>query len=240
MRGEFCGAPHAFERRRAAAFQLFACGRNFLELFTQGLHGRVGVLPRVNEGLGIEWADEPAHFVQLEQLRARWNEQANSELNRSNGFDQIETMELLEKVETAFHGGPWRKRDKSRLESEACAETVLDDAEEIRARVVFVELAQHGIIEGFDGRNYEKTARLAQSGQKVSALQEMLDLDGRVVSELRKFTVQRVNERNGVADAIEEVGIAERNVLRASRHLLANTALWATPKRASEICESRG
>src|SRR6516162_1760880 len=50
----------------------------------------------------------------------------------------------------------------------------------------------------------------------------MLDLDGHVVCELRKFTVQRVNERNGVADAIEEVGIAERDVLRASGNLLAN------------------
>ena len=101
-------------------------------------------------------------------------------------------------------------------------EAALDDPEEIRPGVIFFELAQHRIIERFGGRNDEETARLAKSGQEICALQEMLDLNGHVVGELRELTVQGLDERNGVPDSVEKVWIAEGDVLRIGGNLLAN------------------
>ena len=56
--GKFRCAPHTLKRGVAGAFQLFARGRNFLELVTERVHRRVGVLPGVDKRLGIEWPDE--------------------------------------------------------------------------------------------------------------------------------------------------------------------------------------
>ena len=50
----------------------------------------------------------------------------------------------------------------------------------------------------------------------------MLDLNGHVVGELREFTVQGLDERNGVPDSVEKVWIAEGDMLGTGGNLLAN------------------
>ena len=50
----------------------------------------------------------------------------------------------------------------------------------------------------------------------------MLDFDRRVERDLGKFAVQRFNQWDGVADAVEKIGIAESDVLRAGRDLAAD------------------
>ena len=52
--------------------------------------------------------------------------------------------------------------------------------------------------------------------------QQMLDFYGRVVGDLRKFGVQRFDDAHGVRGAVEEIGIAEGDVARAVRDLLAD------------------
>src|SRR5882724_8838954 len=51
---------------------------------------------------------------------------------------------------------------------------------------------------------------------------QMLDLDRYVVGELREFPVEFPNEFHGVAYAVEEVRIAERDMLRTGSRLTAN------------------
>src|ERR1700758_4442483 len=53
-------------------------------------------------------------------------------------------------------------------------------------------------------------------------LEKVFDLDGDVVSKMRKLAVQRFQKHHRVPDAIEKIRITERDVLRARRHLLAN------------------
>ena len=53
-------------------------------------------------------------------------------------------------------------------------------------------------------------------------LAEMLNLDRRVVGHMREFVVEVIHDLQRVADAVEEIGIAKGNVLRASGNLLAN------------------
>ena len=51
---------------------------------------------------------------------------------------------------------------------------------------------------------------------------QVLDFYGDVVGHVREFAMKFFDQRNGVADAIEKIWIAERNVLRAGGHLAAN------------------
>src|SRR6202008_2162345 len=222
MRRKFGRMPHSLEGRRAAAFQLFTGGSNFLKLFTERIDGRVRVFPGVDEGVGIEGTDELAHVIQFEQFGACRNEQADGELDGVTGLHQIETMQLLEEIEAAFYGGPWAKRDESGLKSKARAEAIFDDAKKIRPGGVFVELAQHGIVKRFHRRDDKKAAGLAEDGQEIRTPQEVFDFDGYVVGEPGKFAVQGFDKGNGVACAIKEIGITEGNVLGPSRNLLAN------------------
>ena len=53
-------------------------------------------------------------------------------------------------------------------------------------------------------------------------LAQVLDLDGHVVGDFGKFAVKRFDKLHRVADAVEKIRIAKRNVLRARRHLAAN------------------
>ena len=50
----------------------------------------------------------------------------------------------------------------------------------------------------------------------------MLDLDGDVVGEAREFAVQRLDDRQSVGRAIEEIGIAKGDVLGAGVDLAAD------------------
>src|SRR5487761_1780974 len=53
-------------------------------------------------------------------------------------------------------------------------------------------------------------------------LEQMLDFDGRIIGESRKFLMQGFDKRNGMSDAVKKIRIAERDVLGAGGHLLAN------------------
>ena len=53
-------------------------------------------------------------------------------------------------------------------------------------------------------------------------LQDVLDLDGDVEGHARVRGVDRARHRQRVLGAVEEVGIAERDVARAGRHLRAD------------------
>src|ERR1700687_4319114 len=50
----------------------------------------------------------------------------------------------------------------------------------------------------------------------------MFDLDGHIVGDLRKLAMKRLDQFRRVANAIEKVRVAKRNMLRAGGHLLAD------------------
>ena len=92
----------------------------------------------------------------------------------------------------------------------------------IHARVAFVEAAQHFVVNRFDRAGHEEAASVAQFWQMLLMLEKVFDLDGDVVSNLRKLAVQRFYKHHPVADAIEKIRITKRDVLRSHCHLLAN------------------
>src|ERR1700690_3917700 len=122
----------------------------------------------------------------------------------------------------SFEGSPGGKWPEGRLERKASFAKQLDDLQEISARGVLGEFFKHVVIHGFDSAGDEEASRLAQFRQQVAVLQQVLNFDGYVISELREFAVECFHEWKRVANAIKEIRIAERNVLRARDHLLAD------------------
>src|SRR5712664_201008 len=94
--------------------------------------------------------------------------------------------------------------------------------QEILACVAFVEEFQNGIVYRLNRTDDEETASIAKSGEMLFVFAQVLDFNRYVVGELREFPVEFLNEFHGVADAVEEVRIAERDMLRAGSRLAAN------------------
>src|SRR6202034_2817815 len=71
-------------------------------------------------------------------------------------------------------------------------------------------------------RGYEQTSRLAQSTEQVAMFEEMLDFNGRVVSDRGKFGVQRLHDAHRVRGTVQKIRIAESHMACALRDLLAD------------------
>ena len=88
--------------------------------------------------------------------------------------------------------------------------------------MILFELQEHRIIERFDGAGDQDASGIAQKPQQTAMPEQVLDFDGRVVSDLRKFGVQRFDNFGGMRRAVEEIRIAEGDVARAAGDLAAN------------------
>src|SRR5882724_6242269 len=98
----------------------------------------------------------------------------------------------------------------------------LDHLQEILACVAFVEEFQNGIVDRLNRARDEEAACIAKRGEMLLVFAQVLDFDRYVVGELREFSVEFLNEFHGMADAVEEVRITERDMLRAGSRLAAN------------------
>ena len=85
--------------------------------------------------------------------------------------------------------------------------------------MALVEDLQDTVVDRFDRAGDEETAGVAQRRQVPGVLEQVLDLDDHVVGELREPPVQLLDDAHGVGGTIEEIRIAEGDVLCAGRHL---------------------
>src|SRR5262245_20661833 len=90
--------------------------------------------------------------------------------------------------------------------------------------MAFVQFAKDFVIERLDGTGDKQAARARQFCESIGVAEEVGDLYGDVVGELRKLRVQLIHDARGVRHAIEKVRIAESDVPSADRDLLANIA----------------
>ncbi len=93
---------------------------------------------------------------------------------------------------------------------------------EVGVRVVLVEAIENEIIDGLDRGDDEQAAGALELGEQRGVLDDVLDLDGRVVGDLRELLVQRACNAKPVGGTVEKVGIAEGDVHRAGRDLVAD------------------
>src|ERR1039458_10403869 len=65
-------------------------------------------------------------------------------------------------------------------------------------------------------------------------LEQVLDLDGDVVSQRGPFAVEGLDDGDSMAGAVEEIGVAEGDVLRAGGHLPADVLQYHLPLHDAE------
>src|SRR5713101_110543 len=176
--------------------------------------------PGINESFGIK--RELRDVGQLEQARARGNQEANAELNRRNTFFQTLLGQHAEQIQIPIERRPRSERDKRRLKDEAESAEVFDNRKKISPRVPFLEERQHLIIHGLHGAGDEQAAGVTKPREMFSMFAEVLDFDSDVISNVRVLVMKAFYNRQGVADAVEKIGIAEGDVFGASHDLPAN------------------
>src|SRR5579864_9328323 len=91
--------------------------------------------------------------------------------------------------------------------------------QKILACVSLIELLKHDIVHRLNGADHEQTSRFFQLGQMLFVLPQVLDLDRGVVGDLWKFPMKYIHNLQRMANAVEKIRIAKRNVLRPRRHL---------------------
>ncbi len=113
-----------------------------------------------------------------------------------------------------------REGDKRRLKRQPRFPEQFSHSKEISASVAFLQLFKNEIVKRLNRAHNEQTTRITQFDDEFRVLEQMFDLDGHIVSELWKFIVQCLDQRNRVADAIEKIRVAKRDVFRTSSDLL--------------------
>src|SRR5262245_60333567 len=97
----------------------------------------------------------------------------------------------------------------------------MNDRLEVGARVPFGERLEDLVVHGLHGARYERAAGFNEHWQRVLVLQQVLDLDRHVEGDVREFAPEAGKHRGGVADAVEEIRVAERDMPRARGNLRA-------------------
>src|SRR5215475_2914905 len=88
--------------------------------------------------------------------------------------------------------------------------------------MALVQITEDRVVDRFDRADDEQASTVAQARQMFFVLAKMLNLDGDVVRDAWKFTMEFVNQFQCVTNPVKEVRIAKGNMLRDRRNLLAD------------------
>src|SRR5947209_7656539 len=124
LSGQRRSAPNVHERIGARTLQPVAGMGQFLNALRQHVHAAVGMFPWIDEAGGIEIADCAANLIELQQARARGDQQADSQLDGRHIFDQIPVGYERQQLAISTKRGPRRKIGRAscreRVESSVC------------------------------------------------------------------------------------------------------------------------
>src|SRR5262249_19575732 len=148
--------------------------------------------------------------------------QTNRELNGRHGRDQVTFGNGFQQIDVRVTRCPRRERHKGWLQRQSRIRTELQGAQKVGACVALVQLAKDFVIQRLDGTGDEEATRLDQLGESMAVTEQVFNLDGDIVGQLRKLRMQPIYNARGVSDPVEKVGIAKSNVLRTRSDLLAN------------------
>src|SRR5690349_11207259 len=90
-----------------------------LDLPTETVERRVLIAPTVGERGRVEGADLLEDFRQIEEARARGDQQADRKLYRRDIFHQVEIDQGIEQLAVIAPGGPGREREEGGRERQA-------------------------------------------------------------------------------------------------------------------------
>ena len=90
--------------------------------------------------------------------------------------------------------------------------------------MAFLEIGEHDVAERLDGGDDERAAGAGESRQQRAVAEQVFDLRREVVRHAGELGVQRADQPERMPGAVEEVGVAERDVSRAGGDEAADVA----------------
>ena len=129
------------------------------------------MFPRIDERARVECANMAAHVVEFEQSRARWNQQADAELDRRDVFDQILLRYDREEIAVSRKSRPRREWHERRLEHQAELAETRHHRQKIGACVSLCQPREDGVIDRFDGvvTNRQPVSRSSRDAPRGAA-----------------------------------------------------------------------
>ena len=115
------------------------------------------------------------------------------------------------------HGG---ERDERRRQVQARGPRDVNGAFEVLGGVTLRETLEDRIVDGFDRGDEEQASGLGESLDVPGVADDVFDLDGCVPGDFGERVMQSPRDPQRVGRAVEEVGVAERDVAGSSGHLL--------------------
>src|SRR5579864_6647733 len=106
-------------------------------------------------------------------------------------LDEIQLNQQFEQLAMGLPRRPWRKRNKSRRQRESNSSEVARHFHEAGPGMSLLQLLQNCVVYRLHGAGYEEASGCLEPRQQIALFEEVLDLDGGIVRETRKFPVQR-------------------------------------------------
>src|SRR6516162_2993396 len=88
--------------------------------------------------------------------------------------------------------------------------------------MAFLQVEKDALVDRLNGGNDESASQVSKFGQQVAMFEQVLDLDGCVEGDIRKFCMQSASNAHGVCWPVEEIGIAKSDVACTLCYLCAN------------------
>ena len=159
-------------------------------------------------------------LLELQQPRPIRDEQPDRELHGRHVFHQIESLDRLEHLDVVVNRRPRRERDEGRHQRQPDARAAT------RRRARSPHACAPSRAAPARASSTDSTADVTKrqpvsrsTGISSRVPQDVLDLDHDVVGEPGPLARERLDDAARVRGTVQEVGIAERDVLRARGHL---------------------
>ncbi len=186
----------------------------------QRVDARIGMRHRYVSVAGSNAPTMRAHLVELQQPRPFGNQQPDRELNRRDVIDQIERRRSCRAARSSRRASATGETRRRSARASARPRGTAPTASTKSARVCPLS-SSASTRSSTDSTalvtNAQPVAR--EPRQQIAMPQQMLDLDRDVVAHVRMRRVQRVDDAHRVRRAVEEIGIAERDVRGAGGDL---------------------
>src|SRR5207245_837608 len=190
--------------------------------------------PAVVEVVLDERASVRSQRFALREQRSRRHQQADRVLHGIAGVHQILALHEVEHLGVGVERGPRRERDPGGPERDASGPHGSEGGGDVGPRVALVEMGEHGIAQRLDGGDDEETAEGAKLRQVLALAEQVLDLRRDIEGDRRELTVKRARDVERVAGAVQEVGLAERDVSGAGAGA-GWRASWTSASSASPL-----
>jgi hypothetical protein len=214
--------PKLAEERRAGRAVGHRLGGQRQHIALQRVHGRIEMQPGIDQRSGVERLHHAADLRQLQQPGPLGNEQPDRVLHRRHVLRQAQLVDLGQELQVPRQSGPWSEGDERGAEPDAQVPQRLHGSDEVGPGVPLVEDFQDVLVHRLDRAGQQDAPGVGQDGQPVSMADQVLDLDDDVIGQGGELIVQSLHDGSGVRGAVEEVWVAEADVLGAGRDLLAD------------------